>query len=85
MILNHVITKVNIFRFKHVVVRSNSEAIGFYKSNKLENYMTNGKLDDLIHTQERLVLWQVPLTCKYVLSTIYPFTYCILYYYNYLL
>lgn len=53
------------FRFKHVAVRSHAEAIGFFQSGPLENYLTNEKLNDLLNVQQRLINWRFPLGCKY--------------------
>ena len=50
--------KEGSFRFHHIYVRSNAESIAFMRGESLEKKLTNEKLDDLIRTQENLILRQ---------------------------
>lgn len=49
------------FRFKHMLVRSNSEAAAFYRCGQLELTKTNERLSSLLNVQQRLNLAQYAL------------------------
>lgn len=68
MILSPIVQKVSEqekmegdFRQRHMEVRSNVEAIAFYRAGVLENIMTNQKLKNLIETQKSLTEWRMVL------------------------
>ncbi|CDW55925.1 ABC protein, subfamily ABCD [Trichuris trichiura] len=46
------------FRFKHMAVRSHSEAIAFYHSDSLEKLFTEQRLENLLNAQQKLVNWR---------------------------
>ncbi|XP_031556621.1 ATP-binding cassette sub-family D member 4-like [Actinia tenebrosa] len=46
------------FRFKHMQIRVNSEALAFYRSGMLEERRTNGRLQNLLNIQQRLVNYE---------------------------
>ncbi len=54
-----------VLSFKHVSVRSNAEAIGFYHSGPLETWLTNLKLGRLLQVQQHLINRQFFLNCMY--------------------
>ncbi|KAK0138443.1 ATP-binding cassette sub-family D member 4 [Merluccius polli] len=48
------------FRFKHMQIRVNAESAAFYRAGKVEHMRTDRRLQDLLHTQKRLInkeLW----------------------------
>ncbi|KHJ40530.1 hypothetical protein D918_09420 [Trichuris suis] len=45
-------------RFKHMAVRSHSEAIAFYHSDSLEKLFTEQRLESLLNAQQKLVNWR---------------------------
>lgn len=53
------------FRFRHMEVRSNVEAIAFYQSGFTENVFTNQRLNFLLKTQKNLIRMQFWLNRKF--------------------
>ncbi|VDP27761.1 unnamed protein product [Soboliphyme baturini] len=49
------------FRFKHVGLRTHSEAIAFYHSSSLEKLLTNEELENLLKVQQKLMNWRFQL------------------------
>ncbi|VDP05227.1 unnamed protein product [Soboliphyme baturini] len=49
------------FRFKHVAIRNNAEAIAFYKAASLEKCLADQELKSLLSTQQKLMIFQYPL------------------------
>lgn len=56
------------FRFKHMQVRVNAEALAFCGSGSLEYIKANNKLNELIGIQKRIVNWQFVLNAAVKLS-----------------
>jgi len=52
-----------MFRFKHMMMRSNCESAAFYRCGQLEWKKTNKKLKALTSTQQRLNIRQYMLNC----------------------
>ncbi|XP_077989164.1 lysosomal cobalamin transporter ABCD4-like [Glandiceps talaboti] len=48
-----------IFRFKHMHIRVNSEAIAFYRAEQVEAEKTNRKFHKLLNVQQSLVNWDL--------------------------
>lgn len=55
---------VSFHRFKHMLVRSNSESAAFYRCGQLELTKTNERLSRLLNVQQRLNLAKFALECK---------------------
>ncbi|XP_002739244.1 lysosomal cobalamin transporter ABCD4-like [Saccoglossus kowalevskii] len=48
-----------IFRFRHMQIRVNSEAIAFFRAEELEAEKTNRKLHNLLNVQQTLINWDL--------------------------